>query len=337
MPFGQLVVGPPGSGKTTYCAGMQQFFALAGRKVAIVNLDPANDPATYDCAVDVRDLVSLEAVQEELGLGPNGGLIYCMDYLEANLDWLEEQLSPLAAQGHYFLFDCPGQVELFTLHSGMKRVITTLSETWNYRLAVVQLIDAHLCSDPAKYMAALVLALSTMLHLELPQVNALSKFDLAEQYGGLRFTPDFYLRAQGLENLADAVEGTLPPRFAKLTRELCEVVEDYSLVGFAPLAIEDKESVANIVALTDKANGFAFAGLARTRAGEGASVPPELQYSAGLLGDAEDLWARMADRYGLGKGRKEENSEDEEEEEAEAEELESAWVTRGGVVERRII
>lgn len=73
MPFGQIVVGPPGSGKTTYCRGMAQFMAGAGRKVAIVNLDPANDALPYDVAVDIADLVSLEEVQAELGLGPNGG------------------------------------------------------------------------------------------------------------------------------------------------------------------------------------------------------------------------------------------------------------------------
>lgn len=73
MPFGQLVVGPPGSGKTTYCHGMKQFLQAAGRKVAIVNLDPANDSLPYDVAVDVADLVSLEEVMAELKLGPNGG------------------------------------------------------------------------------------------------------------------------------------------------------------------------------------------------------------------------------------------------------------------------
>jgi hypothetical protein len=31
MPFGQIVVGPPGSGKTTYCNGMAHFFELTGR------------------------------------------------------------------------------------------------------------------------------------------------------------------------------------------------------------------------------------------------------------------------------------------------------------------
>lgn len=73
MPFGQVVVGPPGSGKTTYCHGMQQFMQAAGRKVAIVNLDPANDMLPYQPAVDVADLVCLEKVMVELKLGPNGG------------------------------------------------------------------------------------------------------------------------------------------------------------------------------------------------------------------------------------------------------------------------
>ena len=28
--FGQLVVGPPGAGKSTYCAGLQQFYRSQG-------------------------------------------------------------------------------------------------------------------------------------------------------------------------------------------------------------------------------------------------------------------------------------------------------------------
>lgn len=29
---------------------------------------------------DIKELISLDDVMEELGLGPNGGLIYCMEY-----------------------------------------------------------------------------------------------------------------------------------------------------------------------------------------------------------------------------------------------------------------
>jgi hypothetical protein len=32
--------------------------------------------------LDIRDLISLEDVMEELGYGPNGGLVYCMEYVE---------------------------------------------------------------------------------------------------------------------------------------------------------------------------------------------------------------------------------------------------------------
>lgn len=53
------------------------------------------------------------------------------------------------------------------------------------QLTAVHLVDAHLCSDPGKYVSALLLSLSTMLHLELPHVNVLSKIDLIENYGKL--------------------------------------------------------------------------------------------------------------------------------------------------------
>jgi hypothetical protein len=43
-----------------------------------------------------------------LTLGPNGGLMYCMEFLEKNMDWLMKQLSKY--KDHYLLFDCPGQV-----------------------------------------------------------------------------------------------------------------------------------------------------------------------------------------------------------------------------------
>eukprot|EP00243_Klebsormidium_subtile_P008903 TRINITY_DN4326_c0_g1_i1.p1 TRINITY_DN4326_c0_g1~~TRINITY_DN4326_c0_g1_i1.p1 ORF type:complete len:301 (+),score=74.91 TRINITY_DN4326_c0_g1_i1:72-974(+) len=261
MPFGQVVIGPPGSGKTTYCNGMQQFLSALGRKTAVINLDPANDFLPYDCSVDIEELIKLDDVMTQYGLGPNGGLVYCMDYLEKNIDWLEKKLEPLA-NDHYLIFDLPGQVELFTLHPHVKNIIDTMTNKWNFRLTAVHLIDSHLCTDPGNYVSALLLSLSTMLHLALPHINVLSKIDLIQQYGPLAFNLDFYTEVQDLGYLAHHLNQD--PRFRKyrkLTEGLCEVIQDYGMVSFATLDINDKESVYEVVKLVDKSNGYVFAGI----------------------------------------------------------------------------
>lgn len=64
-------------------------------------------------------------------------------------------------------------------------IISLLWVLYLLQLTAVHLVDAHLCSDPGKYVSALLLSLSTMLHLELPHINVLSKIDLIESYGKL--------------------------------------------------------------------------------------------------------------------------------------------------------
>lgn len=58
--------------------------------------------------IDVRELISVDDVQEDkqLVLGPNGALVFCMEYLVQNLDWLHDQLNE--GEDDYFIFDCPG-------------------------------------------------------------------------------------------------------------------------------------------------------------------------------------------------------------------------------------
>lgn len=197
--FGQVVVGPPGSGKTTYCHGMKIFIEALGRKCAIVNLDFANDHFPYDVAIDVRELVSLPAVMEEVSLGPNGGLVYCMEYLLANVEWLEERLR--AANVSYFLFDFPGQVELYTHHKCVQVLLERLT-AMDMRLCSVHLVDSFYCCEPATFISATLLVASSMLRLSLPHVNVLSKIDLLKHYGPLPFNLDFFTEMLDLTPLA---------------------------------------------------------------------------------------------------------------------------------------
>lgn len=53
------------------------------------------------------------------------------------------------------------------------------------QLTAVHLVDSHYCTDPAKFISVLCTSLATMLHVELPHVNLLSKMDLIEHYGKL--------------------------------------------------------------------------------------------------------------------------------------------------------
>lgn len=68
------MLGPPGSGKSTYCAGMQQFLGGLSRRPLLINLDPANERPGYEPDLAIEDLVTLQRVMEEQDLGPNGGI-----------------------------------------------------------------------------------------------------------------------------------------------------------------------------------------------------------------------------------------------------------------------
>jgi len=52
---------------------------LNKRSCFYVNLDPAAEDFAYEPDLDIKDFISLEDVMEEMGLGPNGGLIYCFE------------------------------------------------------------------------------------------------------------------------------------------------------------------------------------------------------------------------------------------------------------------
>ena len=165
-----------------------------------MNLDPANEILPYKCALDISELITLDDVMDNLNLGPNGGLIYCMEYLEKNLDWLRSRLKDL--EGSYILFDCPGLVELYMHHNSVRNIFAQLVR-WEYSLAAVHLVDSHYCSDPGKFISVMLASLSSMLQVELPHVNILSKADLIEKYGKLPFNLDFFTLVLDLSYLLE--------------------------------------------------------------------------------------------------------------------------------------
>lgn len=294
MPFGQLVIGPPGSGKSTYCFGMFQFLSAIGRKTSVINLDPANDRTPYPCALDIRDFAKLEDIMAEQGLGPNGGVMHALEEVEDSIDEFVDLVEALGEQD-YLLFDCPGQVELFTHHAALHRIFKRL-EKRDYRLVVVHLIDAHYITSPSQYISILLLALRSMLQLDLPHLNVLSKIDLLSTYGAdLAFNLDFYTEVHDLSFLTphlDAEQHTvLGQRYARLTEAIARVISDFSLVSFEVLAVEDKASMISLLTKVDQATGYLFGS---TEVG-GDTVWAEATRQGGYLGSVQDVQERWVD------------------------------------------
>lgn len=78
----------------------------------------------YTPAVDISELIKHEEVMKHFKLGPNGALIYCMEFLETNVKWLIAKV--LNLKDHYLIFDCPGQVScniVFKFFSFLRRII----------------------------------------------------------------------------------------------------------------------------------------------------------------------------------------------------------------------
>ncbi len=112
----------------------------------------------------------MEDVLETFQLGPNGGLIYSVEYLEKNIQWLkgkikeQQKLNPsqctqtkrqqammphaarlcrslslmllccFAPADAYFLFDLPGQVELYTHHQSLRHIVDKMTQSWDLKV-----------------------------------------------------------------------------------------------------------------------------------------------------------------------------------------------------------
>lgn len=98
-----------------------------------------------------------------------------------------------------------------------------------------------------------------MMQIELPQVNVLSKVDLAEQAGKLQFGLDFYTEVLDLSYLLKVMSADpFLKKYRELSAHIIDVIENYSLVSFLPLSVSDQRLVLNVRAAVDKANGYIF-------------------------------------------------------------------------------
>ncbi|KAI9892555.1 MAG: ATP binding protein [Vezdaea aestivalis] len=255
--FGTLVMGPAGAGKTTFCAALIRQLKASRRSCFYINMDPAAETFEFEPDLDIRDLITLEDVMDELYMGPNGGLIYCFEFLLENLDFISQPLSELTEE-YLIIMDMPGQIELYTHVPVLPALAKHLSGSagLHMSLCATYLLESSFVLDRAKFFAGTLSAMSAMVMLELPHVNIMSKMDLAKGVVGKRDLKRFLDPDETLLDEEREGEGARGETFKKLNRVVAQLIGDFSMVTFRPLDVQDEESVGGILSYIDDAIQF---------------------------------------------------------------------------------
>lgn len=269
--------------QTTFSSALITHLQLNRRSCFYVNLDPAAETFDHAPDLDIKELISLEDVMEEMGLGPNGGLIYCFEFLLDNLDFLTDALDSVTEE-YLIIFDMPGQIELYTHVPILPALVRFLSQpgALDIRLCAAYLLEATFVVDRAKFFSGTLSAMSAMMLLEVPHLNILSKMDLVK--GQMRkrdikrfLTPDASLldddpaelsarhaakvatgngdadeQADGED--ADPSERTAVMRgssFRRLNKAVAGLIESFSMVNYLKLDASDEDSVGAILSYID--------------------------------------------------------------------------------------
>uniref|UniRef100_A0A8C3VLE2 GPN-loop GTPase 3 n=1 Tax=Catharus ustulatus TaxID=91951 RepID=A0A8C3VLE2_CATUS len=200
---------------------MVQHCEALGRAVQVVNLDPAAELFSYPVMADIRELIEVDDVMEDesLRFGPNGGLVFCMEYFANNFSWLEESLGHV--EDDYVLFDCPGQIELYTHLPVMKQLVEQLQQ-WEFRVCGVFLVDSQFMVESFKFISGILAALSAMISLEIPQINVMTKMDLLSKKAKKEI--EKYLDPDMYSMIEDSTNILRSKRFKKLTKSICGLV-----------------------------------------------------------------------------------------------------------------
>lgn len=136
--------------------------------------------------------------------------------------------------------------------------------------------------------------------MDLPHLNVLTKIDKLKSYGPLPFNLDYYTEVQDLSyllpHLANENQVMRHPKYEGLNNAVVDLVEDFGLVGFETLAVEDKRSMMTLLQAIDRAGGYAFG------SAEGANdtvwqVAMREGMTGMTIGDIQERWIDRKEEF----------------------------------------
>jgi len=168
-----FVLGPAGSGKSTFSGSFQEWMRSNGYDAITVNLDPGAEFLPYEPDVDVRNYINLQEIMDDYGLGPNGAQILAADLIANQLDDIKGEIDDFETD--YVIVDTPGQLELFAFRTSSEFLLERLSEKRGF---ISFLMDPMVAISPSGYVSLLTLSASVFFRFYTPFLNVINKIDL---------------------------------------------------------------------------------------------------------------------------------------------------------------
>lgn len=193
------MIGMAGSGKTTLMQRINAYLHERKTPPYVLNLDPAVSKLPFQANIDIRDTVDYKQVMKEYNLGPNGGILTSLNLFTTKLDQIMQIVEKRVNQGtsKYFLYDTPGQIEIFTWSASGAIITNTLAAT--YPTVVVYVVDTPRTASPTTFMSNMMYACSILYKTQLPFLLAFNKTDVVSHDFAVSWMNDFEAFQQALQ------------------------------------------------------------------------------------------------------------------------------------------
>ncbi|KAJ1929324.1 hypothetical protein FBU59_007055, partial [Linderina macrospora] len=188
-PVNIIVIGMAGSGKTTLMQRINAYLHERKTPPYVLNLDPAVSKLPFQANIDIRDTVDYKQVMKEYNLGPNGGILTSLNLFTTKLDQVMQIVDKRASTTKYFLYDTPGQIEIFTWSASGAIITNSIAAT--YPTVVVYVVDTPRTANPATFMSNMMYACSILYKTQLPFLVAFNKTDVVSHDFAVSWMNDF--------------------------------------------------------------------------------------------------------------------------------------------------